>query len=244
MRTLRHDDSGDEVRALQVALNRALRPSPRLVTDGYFDDRTRRALIAFQQDNWLVDDGTAGPATLACLYGLETALPIFHNMPLISQPTPTTCWAASTAMMIGSTVANVLAATPAAMIGADGGLRNASGSDQAVNAGNAYGRIHGLRCSAPMSWTVAMMRAELTLGPIMLDMLWNSRDYAEGRASPGHMIVVKGMRGDSDPSGRGTTMRLNDPMPVNVGERYSIGFARWMRLVPTATYRVFTRIPA
>ena len=243
MRTLRMGDFGDEVRRLQVALNRAVRPPPRLAEDGDFDDRTRRYVVAFQQDNWLVDDGEAGPATQACLYNLETALPIFHTVPFIPQTTVTNCWAASTAMMTGSTIAAVTAATPAYMIRPDGGLRNASETEVSIEAGVLFGRVHGLHCFPPHSWTVDQMRAQLARGPLMLDMLWNATTYAAVQGSPGHMIVVVGIRGDSDPTGRGTTVRLYDPwsVPLGTGNRHSEGFNLWMRNVPTATYRAFAR---
>ncbi len=243
MRTLRFGDQGDEVQRLQAALNRAIRPSPRLVEDGFFDERTRRYVIAYQQDNWLVDDGEAGQATQACLRNLETALPIFHVVPWICQSTVANCWAASTAMMTGSTIAAVTAATPAWMLMPDGGLRNASATDVSAEAGDAFARVHGLRCTATRSWTVAMLRAELTRGPVMLDTLWNARTYALGNGSPGHMIVIAGIRGDSDPTGRGTTLRIYDPWPAGRGNRHSVGFHNWIRDVPAATYRVFTRPP-
>lgn len=55
------------------------------------------------------------------------------------------------------------------------------------------------------------------------------------------MIVVVGMRGDNDMSGAGTTFRLHDPWPPEVGNRHSVGYLRWIREVTTRTYRVFER---
>jgi hypothetical protein len=59
--------------------------------------------------------------------------------------------------------------------------------------------------------------------------------------SPGHMICVIGIRGDDDPTGKGTTLRINDPWSPNLGETYSVGYYKWMQEVPTRTYRVFER---
>ena len=53
------------------------------------------------------------------------------------------------------------------------------------------------------------------------------------------MIVVVGMRGDDDGSGKGTTLRIHDPWPPNIGAVYSQNHFRWMQEVPTRTYRVF-----
>jgi hypothetical protein len=45
------------------------------------------------------------------------------------------------------------------------------------------------------------------------------------------MVVVAGIRGDDDPSGRGTTLRIFDPWPPNKGARSSVNF---MQVVPAA----------
>ncbi len=241
MANLKLGSGGPEVKRLQEALNRKLKPSPNLVPDGAYGNLTRNAVLRFQKDNWLVEDGEAGPATQACAYDTEVPPTILHSVPFIPQPTPTQCWAASTAMMTRSNVPAVVARTPPDMIAANGGLKNASGSDQAVTEGQRYGQVHGLRCNAPQSWTVPMLRAALRRGPLMFDMLWNSGEYAAGMGSPGHMIVVVGIRGDSDPSGRGTTVRIQDPWPPNKGKVYSRGYFRWVQELPTMTYRVFEK---
>ncbi len=142
-------------------------------------------------------------------------------------------------MMTKSTVPIVVAKTPPDMIAPGGGLRNSSGSDQAIVTGTRYGRIHGLRCNAPMSWSVDTLKQALARGPIMFDMLWNVSDYTAGRGSPGHMIVVVGMRGDGEADGLGTTLRIHDPWAHNRGKKYSKGYAKWVVELPTMTYRVF-----
>jgi len=75
----------------------------------------------------------------------------------------------------------------------------------------------------------------------MFDMLWDAQGYVQSIGSPGHMIVVIGMRGDDDPSGKGTTLRIHDPWKPNQGKRYSVGYFSWIQEVPTRTYRVFQR---
>lgn len=249
VQVLRLGSRGPEVSRLQNALNAALVPSPRLAPDGDFGGMTRQAVIRFQTANWLVADGEAGQCTQNCLFGTEAYRPILHNVRLIPQPTRTTCWAASTAMMIGSTPQAVNARTPANMKTTDGSLANWSETDQALPRGEAYGRIHGLRCNPPQSYMVSALRSMLQRGPLMFDMLWNVTSYltpntavpGEFLGSAGHMVVVVGMRGDNDPSGKGTTLRINDPWQPNVGNVLSIGFFRFMARVPAATYRVFER---
>lgn len=67
--TLQYDSQGDAVRELQHQLRelgyRDLDGPVR--ADGYFGDRTRRAVEAFQYDYGLAVDGVAGPKTWQAL---------------------------------------------------------------------------------------------------------------------------------------------------------------------------------
>lgn len=56
---------GDEVRKIQTRL-KELGYDPGFV-DGIFGEKTRKAVVAFQRDNGLSQDGIAGPKTLAAL---------------------------------------------------------------------------------------------------------------------------------------------------------------------------------
>jgi hypothetical protein len=239
---LKTGSRGPLVEDLQRTLNDKQRPSPNLAADGIFGGATDRAVKKFQTDNWLAPDGDVGPCTHSALYGHEAYAPVLHRTPFIPQPTPTTCWAASTAMMTNSSVAAVRGRTPQSMLASDGGLLNSSESDQAIVTGTAYGRIHGLRCNAPQSYMLSALRSKLQRGPLMFDMLWSASDYAAGSGSSGHMICVVGVRGDGDQSGKGTTLRLHDPWPVGRGKVSSVNAERWMAEVPTRTYRVFEKI--
>lgn len=241
MTVLRQGSIGPQVRQLQEALNSKLRPSPGLVPDGQFGSRTRAAVLRLQAENWLVEDGEAGPCTQNVAFDTEGNAPILHPISLIPQPTPTQCWAASTAMITRTSVPAVLARTPPDLIAPGGGLRNSSDTNDAMTSGQRYASAHGLTVRPPMSWPVSALRDALRSGALMFDMLWKSGEYAEGFGSPGHMIVVAGIRGDNDPSGRGTTLRIFDPWPPNIGARYSVGYFKWIQEVPTRTYRVFQR---
>ena len=238
---LQQGSTGPEVKALQEKLNTRLVPGPMLARDGVFGSLTRAAVIRFQESQWLVSDGIAGQCTQNALFGRETYSPILHVVDFISQPTASTCWAASTAMMIRSTVPIVISRTPADLILPDGSLRNDSETDDAVTNSRRYATVHHLRAEPPMSWMVSRLRSALGYGPLMFDMLWSVGEYTKGLGSPGHMIVVTGMRGDDDESGIGTTLRIHDPWPPLKGARYSVGHLRWMQEVPTRTYRVFHR---
>ena len=239
--TLRIGSTGAEVVALQLQLNSRARASLPLAVDGIFGPLTQAAVLAFQRQAGLTPDGIVGPLTQAALAKVVAPPAIAgHPVTHIPQPTPTTCWAASTAMMTSSTVPAVIAKTPADMIASDGGLKNSSGSDQAIVTGSRFGIFHHLRCHAPMSWSEAGLLQTLRRSPVMLDMLWNSADYAQGKGSPGHMVVVSAAVSGAA-AGQGTFLLVLDPWPPHRGKISWVEYGGWMREVPTRTYRVFER---
>ncbi len=238
---LKTGSRGPLVEDLQRALNATLVPNPNLNPDGIFGHQTDRVVKVFQRREWLVADGDVGACTHAALYGHEAYTPILHRVPFIPQPDQTTCWAASTAMMTNSSVVAVINATPADMYSTTVGLFNRSDTDDAVTSGRRFAQIHRLRCNPPQSWVLSALRAAVQRGPLMFDMLWRADQYVQGNGSPGHMIVVVGMRGDGDQSGVGTTLRIHDPWPPGRGNLHSVGFHRWINEVTTRTYRVFEK---
>lgn len=238
-RVLRIGSRGEEVEAVQLRLNERHGQLPPLEVTGVYDDPTARAVRRFQHLEWLVEDGIVGTCTWNALMGTEAYAPLLHDVPMIPQPTPTTCWAASTAMLTNSTVQEVIARTPPGQIAHDGGLRNLSGTDDFVTKSEEYAQAHGLAFEAPMSWLPSGLGGLLIPGPMMFDMLWNADEFAQGAGSPGHMVAVIGMRGDNAPSGRGTTLRIHDPWPPNEGRRYSKNYYDWVQELATITYRIF-----
>lgn len=229
---------GEPVRRLQEALNRKL-PGAALATDGDFGNRTLAAVRRFQDQAWLVVDGEAGQCTQNALFDAESYAAIRHQRPFIPQPTQTTCWAAATAMLKRSTVNAVKAATPADMWSDQDGLYNQSDVGNWVPQTERYARAHGLRYFPPASRTPQAFAAMLRAGPLMVDTLWRSSEYAKGNASPGHMTVVVGIRGDADPSGRGTSLMVFDPWAPNIGRQWRVSYYNWMTEVSTRTYRLF-----
>jgi hypothetical protein len=233
---------GDNVKTLQTQLNAQLKPSPLLTPDGTYGMGTRNAVLIFQRNNWLIEDGEAGPCTWNALMGTEAYTPILHSIPFLAQPNRSTCWATSTAMRTSTSVANVIARTPADLVLADGGLANFSGGDDPVTGATRFAEANFLRLVASAtSWMPRGLVSMLKRGPLMFDMLWNAQDYAEGFASSGHMIAVVGIRGDDDQSGKGTTLRIFDPWPPNQGKKYSVDYFRWIQEVPTRTYHVYQK---
>ena len=239
MTTLTQGSRGADVRRLQDALNRKLQPGPGLVPDGDYGPLTRMAVLRLQAANWLVEDGEAGPCTQNVAFGREGHAPILHPVALIPLPTPAQCWAAGIAMLTRSNVQAVVARTPAELIDGDGALRTFPNTDDTMTADALIAAAHGLAVQPAAPWPVGALRAALQHGPLMFDLRWNAKGYAAGAGSPGHMIVVAGIRGDNDASGRGTTLRVFDPWPPNKGARCSVNYAKWSQQVLANTCRVF-----
>jgi hypothetical protein len=236
---LRVGSRGSEVVELQRELNANLSPSPQLTPDGIFGQNTQAAVKRFQKLKWLVEDGVVGPCTWNALKGTETYPPILHNIPFIPQPTQTTCWAASTAMVTRSSVTSVIARTPSDLILSDGSLDNFSDTNDPLTGSARFARANHMVVVPPMSWMPQGLVNKLSNGPLIFDMLWDTHEYVSGNGSSGHMIAVVGIRGDDDQSGFGTTLRIYDPWPPGRGKKYSVGYLKWMQEVPTRTYHIY-----
>lgn len=240
---LRMGSKGSEVRRLQEALNRKL-PGCALRPDGDFGNNTRNAVRRYQDQAWLVVDGEAGQCTQNALFDAEAYAPARHTRPFIPQPTNSTCWAAATAMLKRSSVGAVKAATPADMWDDTNGLYNQSDAANWVPQTERYARVHGLRSYPPASWTPQAFAGMVRQGPVMVDTLWNTGGYLRRipggyQGSPGHMTLVVGIRGDNDPTGRGTTLMVYDPWEPNTGRQWRVSYLRWVSEVSTRTYRLF-----
>ncbi len=236
---LRFGSRGPEVKKLQEELNKRLSPSPGLVPDGVFGPATRTAVLRLQHRDWLVEDGDVGPCTWNALMGTESYSPILHSVPFIPQPTPTTCWAASTAMVTRTTVATVIGRTPSDLILPDGSLKNFSDTDDPMTGSGRFARANDMVVIPPTSWLPSALVSMLSRGPLVFDMLWDANGYVAGIGSSGHMIAVVGIRGDDDQSGLGTTLRIFDPWPPHAGKKYSVGYNKWINEVPTRTYHIY-----
>ena len=238
MRTiLRQGSAGQDVQTLQTRLNLLLTPSPLLAIDGHFGHGTHNAVLRFQTTNWLVNDGLAGPATWNALMGLETYPPILNSVTYISQPTPQTCWAASTAMLTRTNVQAVIARTPNTLINPNGSLRNDSELRNPLGVATQFARANSLKVLPPQSWLPLGLRHLLLTGPFVMNALWRVRTYLQGRGSDSHLVVVAGIRGDNDPSGEGTTLRIFDPL----NGIYSVGYHDLIRRLPASTYQIYQR---
>lgn len=238
---VRSGSSGQSVRDLQMTLNNRLNPSPNLIINGLFTPQTERAVLAFQRSNWLEMDGIAGPCTLDALYGTEAAPIILHNVPYLSQPTPTTCWAAATAMLTGLSIQAIRMTTPQRLLTADGSLINESEQGHRLEVHQTFAQLHRLRYQPPQSWPVTALIGLLRSGPIMLELRHNPRSFHRGTGSSGHYVVIVGARGSHSTDGTTTTLRIYDPDDSDGEGIYSMVYASMLRRVPLATFGMFTQ---
>mgnify|MGYP005848942195 CR=1 FL=1 len=236
-RYLRIGSTGPLVSQVQAALNQRLLPSPRLAVTGVYDGHTAAAVRRFQQQVWLEVDGLAGDCTQNALFDREGPAPVLHNVPYLTQPTPTTCWAASAAMLKNTTVMAIQLSTPQNLLNTSGALLNSSEAGANHQAHRAFGRIHGLTFHRPMSWLTSAICALVDAGPVMMQCLWNLGTFAAGSGSSGHWVVLVGVRGNRDEAGRETTFRVYDPL----NGIYSANYFAMLRRYPLATFALFTR---
>jgi hypothetical protein len=229
---LRPGSRGASVIELQDLLNARLTPSPRLVPDGIFGGLTAAAVRRLQNANWLNADGIVGNCTWSVLRGTESFV-LLHPVRLVAQPTATTCWAASAAMILGRS-APVTA--PPFMLNASGALINDSElNDAAIS--SQFCRAFGLRLYPGQSWLPQGLAAVMRRGPVMCNVLWDVTGFVSGAGSDSHWVVFAGIRGDGTPEG--TTIRVYDPLPQGRGSVYPVIYGPLMRRLPAATYQLF-----
>jgi Putative peptidoglycan binding domain/Papain-like cysteine protease AvrRpt2 len=201
-----HDE--DWVRYLQETLI-AWRYDPGPV-DGIFGPRTEAGVRAFQGDNadtegnQLVVDCIVGPKTWGALTrgvgayqaddaGRGESFTVDHPVTLVMQSTNNTCWAASSAMLLG--------------FGSEDDVVNKVGSAGGDGANEpemqAFTAALGLRIVAPMSMMPEGWGQLLNGGPVMVGI-------------PYHYIVVAGI--ESDGTYGGTRLHVYDPAQ---GERWA-----------------------
>lgn len=238
---VRSGSSGQSVRELQMALNNRLNPSPNLIVNGLYTPQTERAVLAFQRSNWLETDGVAGPCTLDALYGTEAVPIILHNVPYLSQPTPTTSWAAATAMLTRQTIQAVRMTTPQNLLTADGALINETAPGQRLDMHQTFVRLHRLHYHPPQSRPVAALIGLLRRGPIMLELPRKPGSLQRGTNASGHYVVIVGARGSHGADGSTTTLRIYDPDDSNGEGIYSVVYSAMLRQVPLATFGMFTQ---
>ena len=225
---------GEEIKRIQEALATNT-TFGRLAIDGIFGRYTSEAVKQFQKDNWLVVDGIVGPCTLAALLGTE-AYHILHPITLVPQGTSTTCWLATIQMLSRKSIP--LSDIPDDLLGSDGGLLNDSESLQPRHT-QRIADLFNFRLFYPQSYDPMGLANILSTGPVASHILWDMDGYLSGAGSSGHFVIIAGIRGDG--TAEGTTVRIYDPWPVNIGNIRSVNYARLLKETPGQTYQLMQR---
>jgi V8-like Glu-specific endopeptidase len=140
---------------------------------------------------------------------------VWNEVPLVPQLTGMSCWAAGAAMIIGWREA--IAVEPREVAAGAGRWAEYQAGLHPVDLED-FARAWRFTVEPSRDWTVRDMRELLERhGPVWL-----------GEASPGlHSIVVTGMHGDGTQDG--TFARINDPWPIDRGERYTLTWSQLMK---------------
>jgi len=237
MPLVRMGSRGDAVKELQELLNSQSTVSPNLEPDGHFGSSTREAVRRFQNQSGLYADGIVGDCTWAALFDQE-AYHIVHRVKLIPQKDDSACWLAATSMILGKSQQIQRSTVPSSLLAADGGLLNDSAVDDPTHVRD-YANHFNLRMYYPTSWTVAGLASILRAGPVATHILWNVTGYTNSSGSSGHFAVIAGIHGTGTPSG--TTIKILDPWPPNVGKVKWFNYAKLMNDTPALTYNLFQR---
>jgi len=231
---LRAGAQGPSVKELQNCLNASLRPSPNIATNGHFGHATYEAVLKFQKDNWLFNDGIVGDCTWNALRNTETYR-VLHRVHLVTQPTVATCWAACAAMLLHQSKP---VRAPESMLNKKGELINDSEqSDGKISL--QFCKLFGFTLFAPQSWDPSALAGVLRRGPVMCNALINPAGYVSRMGSESHWIVFAGIRGDG--TADGTTIRVCDPIAGIRGYEYSVIYGLVLKFRPTLTYQLFQR---
>jgi len=136
-------------------------------------------------------------------------LAVGSSIPLIAQPTDTTCWAASIAMLLGKTVEEVC--TGAGMTTTDG-----YGWPEIQRAVSYWGlREIGPACGGPDYFAPMVQSSPLWIVEI---------------GAPYHAVVLTGLYTDADEwAWDNCTVTVNNPSPVGSGMVQDIPFADFAR---------------
>lgn len=234
---LRIGSKGKSVTDLQNMLNNKVVPSPRLKADGDFGNKTHRAVVSFQNANWLTPDGVVGKCTWNALTGNEK-YNVLHRVNLVSQPTNDTCWAASTAMLLGLPTAIKLPPALAHLAPPGTGLLNDSAMQNPTHM-QEFCNYYRLTLNYPQSYTADGLYDLIKRKPVMANILWDTSNYVSGAGSSGHMIVIAGIRGNGEEDG--TTLRIYDPWPPTTGKVSSEIYSKLVKTTPTFTYHLYQK---
>lgn len=139
---------------------------------------------------------------------------------LIAQDKSNACWLASSSMMETWKTGKHFSLTDTLKILDSSGTSFTNIYDN--NGGLAFSEnqtitsILGLTSLPPASYAIEYLTSILDSSPLMAVIMFSSSSMIA------HIIVITGISGDGTPEG--TSLSINDPLPLNSGNTYTIGF--------------------
>ena len=146
------------------------------------------------------------------------------DVELIPQDKSNACWLASSTMMRSwKDQASYPLSDTLTVLDASGGSFT-----QTYNADNGLAfadnqkivQTLGLTALPPASYTIDYFFSVLDESPIMAVIMFSSG------STIAHMVVITGISGDRTPDG--TSLSINDPLPLNAGHTYTISFTDFL----------------
>lgn len=143
-----------------------------------------------------------------------------NTVQLIPQDKSNACWLASSSMMESWKTGTPQSLTDTLKILDASGtsFSNIYNNDQGLSFSQDQTIVQtlGLTALPPASYTIEYLTSILNNSPIMAVIMYSSS------SNIAHMIVITGISGDGTPAG--TTLSVNDPLPLNAGKTYTIAF--------------------
>ena len=146
------------------------------------------------------------------------------SVELIPQDKSNACWLASSTMMRSwkDQVSYPLSDTLTVLDPSGGSFTQTYNADNGLSFADNPEIVQtlGLTALPPASYTIDYFFSVLDESPIMAVIMFSAN------STIAHMVVITGISGDRTPDG--TTLSINDPLPLNTGHTYTISFTDFL----------------
>jgi hypothetical protein len=146
------------------------------------------------------------------------------SVELIPQDKSNACWLASSTMMRSwkDQVSYPLSDTLKVLDASGGSFTQTYTADNGLSFADNQKIVAtlGLTALPPASYTIDYFFSVLDESPIMAVIMFSAN------STIAHMVVITGITGDRTPDG--TSLSINDPLPLNTGHTYSISFTDFL----------------
>lgn len=147
-----------------------------------------------------------------------------NNVSLVPQDKSNACWLASSTMMRSwkDQQCYTMADTLSFLDGGGGNFTQTYNADNGLSFSDVQTIVNtlGLTALPPASYTIDYFFSLLASSPVMAVIMFSAT------SNIAHMVVIADISGDRTPAG--TTLLIDDPLPLNAGHTYNISFADFL----------------